>query len=133
MHSICVKVKDLLSIWKHRQRSKIQWLARGHSVTYRQSEASEVTSIPVKLSKMRLMTTRAIFSLLTPPFKIIRGPLSVMKRSRAIICLCNSNPLKYQKIKNKIYRKRTMTILLIIFKLKIQSSWTTSNKKMLKP
>ena len=131
--SICVKVKDLHFIWRHQQRNKIQWLAKDHSVRYRQSEASEVTSIPVKLSKMRSMTTRAIISLLTLPSKITRELLSVMKKSRAIICLCNSNLPKSRSSKNKTSRKRTMRAHLIIFKHKIHSSWTTSNKRMLRP
>ena len=131
--SICVKVIDLHFIWRHQQRNKIQWLAKDHSVIYRQLEASEVTSIPVKLSRMRSMTTRATTSLLTLLSKITRGLLSVMKRFRAIICLCNSNPLKSQCIKNKTSRKRTMKAHLIIFKHKIHSSWTTSNKRMLRP
>ena len=133
MLSICVKVKDLHFIWRHQQRNKIQWLAKGHSVTYRQSEASEVTSIPVKLNRMRSMTTRATFSLLTLPSKITRGLLSVMKRFKAIICHCNSNPLMSKSIRNNTSRKRTMKALLIIFKHKIHSSWTTSNKRMLRP
>ena len=129
----CVKVKDLLSIWRHQQRNKTQWLAKGHNETYRQSEASEVTLIPVKLSKTRSMTTKAIFSLLLHPFKITRGLLSVMMKSRAITCLGNSNLLKLRSIKNNKFRKRTMKTHLIIYKLKIQNSWTTSNKRMLKP
>ena len=133
MLSICVKVKDLHFIWRHQQRNKIQWLAKAHSVIYRQSEASEVTSIPVKLNRMRSMTTRATFSLLTLPSKITRGLLSVMKRFKAIICHCNSNTLMSKSIRNNTSRKRTMKAHLIIFKHKIHSSWTTSNKRMLRP
>ena len=131
--STCVKVKDLSFICRHQQRNKIRWLAKGHNVICRQSEAREVTSIPKKLSQMRSMTTKATFSLHTLPSKITRGLLSVTKKSRAIICLCNSNQLKFQSIKNSKSRESKMKAHSIIFKLKIQSFWTTSNKRMLRP
>ena len=129
---ICVKVKGLRFIQRHQQRNKIHRLAKDRSVIYRQLGVNVVTSIPVKLSKMKSMTTKATINPLTPPSKITRGLSSVMKKYRAIICQCNKDLLKFRSIKISKSKKKTMKTHSIIFKLKTRSSSTTSNKKMLR-